>query len=478
MDTNTTPTTFVIFGATGDLSLRKLFPALFDLFRKDKLPHTFAIVGVARRPFTDEAFQTLVREAVGKEKGSTADFNAFVSTVSYAQGYFDDASSYRSLAGYLEKKDALLGGCTNKLFHLAVHPEFYQTILKNLSSSGLTIPCGGEKGWTRVLVEKPFGRDRETAERLDLLLGSLFKEEQIFRIDHYLAKEALQNILAFRFSNSIFEPLWNSKYIESIRISLFEKSLVESRGDFYDTVGALRDVGQNHLLQMLALMTMEEPKNLVSKDIRLSRARALKLLQSIPISALPSRVVRAQYQGFREELGVGRDSNTETYFFAEARLKGSRWKGVPIYIESGKAMNDSRASITVRFKKGKILHEHDEANVLTFLIQPKEAIEIKFFAKRPGFGIQVEPKVLSFNYGDGLSDEIPDAYQRVLYDAIRGDQMLFASTEEIKNSWNFITPILKHWQKLPLLTYEKGADPAGLRNAAPNIKKVSSELKQ
>jgi len=474
MEAHTTPTTFVIFGATGDLSLRKLFPALFELFRKDKLPQKLSIVGMARRPFTDEAFRKLIRDSVGADKRISSDFEAFLALVSYVQGYFDDTSSYTNLASYLEKKDASLGGCTNKLFHLAVHPEFYQTILKNLSSSGLTIPCGGEKGWTRVLVEKPFGRDLETAQGLDLLLGKLFKEEQIFRIDHYLAKEALQNILAFRFSNSMFEPLWNSRYIESIRISLFETNLVESRGDFYDTVGALRDVGQNHVLQMLALMTMDEPKELVSDDIRAARAKALKLLQPISASALPNRVVRAQYQGFREESGVLKDSNTETYFFAEARLGGPRWKGVPIYIESGKAMNDSRASISVRFKKGKILHEHDEANVLTFLIQPKEAIEIKFFAKRPGFGMQVEPKVLSFSYEASSADEIPDAYQRVLFDAIRGDQMLFASTDEIKNSWNFITPILKRWNKLPLLMYEKGADPAGIRNEPPNIKKVSS----
>jgi len=455
-------TTFVIFGATGDLATRKLFPALFSLFCKDALPQRLAIVAFARRPFTDEAFRALVCDSFSEEARVNINVSSFLEKITYAQGYFDDRTSYMGLAVKLEEIDRRHGECSNKLFHLAVHPESYEMILTNLATSGLTIPCGGMRGWTRVLVEKPFGRDIATAQKLDELLGDLFKETQIFRIDHYLAKEALQNILAFRFSNSIFEPLWNKKHIESVRVSLFEKGVVESRGDFYDTVGALRDVGQNHMLQMLALIAMDEPRELSARSIRKARAKALSLLSSIPNSALSKRVVRAQYKGFRHEAGVGKDSETETYFYAEAHLSGTRWAGVPFYLESGKGMNQSRASISVRFKRGRILHDHDEANVLTFNIQPRESIEIKFFAKEPGFSMATEPRVLSFEYG-GETAKIPDAYERVLYDAIRGDQTLMASTDEISASWKFITPILKQWSALPLKEYDRGADPAGLR---------------
>ncbi len=455
-----TPTTFVIFGATGDLALKKLFPALFDLFHKDKLPREFHIFAMARRPFTNESFRDLVREADIGGRTTSSDFMAFLGRITYVQGYFDDPASYTGLLKALASHDSLVGGCSNKLFHLAVHPEFYTTILKNLSSSGLTIPCGGKDGWTRVLVEKPFGRDAKTAQELDELLGSLFKEAQIFRIDHYLAKEALQNILAFRFSNSIFEPIWNNKYVESVRISFFEKHLVESRGDFYDTVGALRDVGQNHILQMLGLIAMEEPYELTVEAIRKARAEVLKLLQPTRTKDLKDNFIRAQYQGFRDEAGIGKDSETETYFFAVAHLKGKRWRGVPFYLESGKGLNNSRVSISVRFKKGKILHGHNEANVITFSISPKESIDLKFFAKKPGFSMNVEPRLLSFDYG--TAPELLDAYERVLFDAVRGDQTLFASTNEIKHSWKFITPILKAWSTLPLIQYEKGADPASL----------------
>ena len=448
------PTIFVIFGITGDLASRKLLPALLALYAKKLLPERFAIIGFSRRVLSREEFRDYLRTRLNVKPGQFPEevVKHFFDHVSYSQGYFDDMGAYTVLEKNLSDIEARWGQCANKLFHLSVPPTLYEGILNNLAKSGLTQPCADETGWTRVLIEKPFGNDIHTASKLDKLLGHLFNEEQIFRIDHYLAKEALQNILAFRFNNSIFEPLWCEKYIESVHIRLFEKLGMEGRGSFYDSIGALKDMGQNHLLRMLTLVAMDRPKSFKSNDIRRERATLLKKLKPITKKNLEDNVVRGQYIGYASEPGVMAKSQTETYFRIETQIDSERWSGVPFYLETGKALAESKTEITVYFRD---LFKSGEQNILTFRIQPDEGIKIRFFVKTPGYDFKVEPKTLKFKYAEASLAAIPDDYEKLIHDAFTGDQTLFASTDEIMASWEYVTPILDNWAELPLKKYLK-----------------------
>ncbi|TSC79831.1 MAG: glucose-6-phosphate 1-dehydrogenase [Parcubacteria group bacterium Gr01-1014_29] len=465
-----TPTTFVIFGATGDLARRKLLPALFDLSRKHMLPRSFRLIGFAKTSRTHEEFQAFVRDSlenVYAGEDIADDCDAFLASARYRQGEFEDAASYERLAELLIEIDERdIGACSNKLFYLAVSPGFYKTIFQNLADSGLTIPCGGERvlpsgalakdGWTRLLVEKPFGKDLAMSEELERMLALLFKDEQIFRIDHYLAKETVQNILAFRFSNILFEPLWSREFIERVEISLFEEIGVEGRGMFYDSVGALRDVGQNHLLQMLALIAMDDPKEMEAPRIRTARTQALGALRMVSADDVDVRARRGQYEGFMREEGVRAGSTTETSFRVVAYVDNERWRGVPFILEAAKKHSEKKTEINIYFKYTERClcppeAEHHHQNVLTFRIQPDEAISVVFWAKKPGFATELEPKRLSFSYKESFEKErIPDAYERVLYDCIRGDQTLFASTEEVQAAWKFTMSVLENWNSVEL----------------------------
>ena len=454
------PVTMVIFGVTGDLGQRKLLPALFDLYEKGFLPKDFALIGFSRRVLSDEDFRAFITQVLTQEKHAHKKeaIEAFVGHACYQQGTFEDAGAYENLSAAITRIDASFGTCANKLFHLAVPPVYYETILTRLAHSGLTKSCSPKEGWTRVLVEKPFGSDQATAQNLDELLGKLFDEEQIFRIDHYLAKEALQDILSFRFSNALFEPIWNNKYIEKVCIKLHETQGVEGRGAFYDEVGALRDVGQNHVLQMLALVAMENPGKLEAGQIRVERAKIFRSLR-----VFDGRIMKGQYRGYKEEQKVSPSSKTETYFLVTATVKNRRWRGVPFFLESGKKLKETKTEIAVYFKTSPCLcpigpHEAHQ-NIVTFRIQPDEGISVQFWAKQPGFAFHLEPKVLSFHYKDSFSQHtFPDPYERVLFDCIRGDQTLFTSTEEIRASWAFISPIIEAWQAAPLHEYDPGTD--------------------
>jgi len=453
------PTIFVIFGITGDLAARKLLPALLSLYSKKMLPPRFAIIGFSRRPFGKQEFRELIRNRLNIRSGQfkEEDIKHFLDHISYEQGQFDEAAAYRRLSVRIQGIDDAWGQCSNKLFHLSVPPSLYESILANLAASNLTRPCDDLTGWTRVLIEKPFGNDIEHARLLDRLLGKLFKEEQIFRIDHYLAKETLRNILAFRFHNHLFEPIWNRHSIEKIHIKLFEKNGVIDRGDTYDTVGALKDVGQNHILMMLAAVAMDQPRVFSAKEVRRERARVLAKLCPAGHKSSNGCDIRGQYADYRSEPGVAKDSKTETYFRLKAFVNSSRWKGVPFYLESGKAMYESRTEIDVYFKGGK---GSANQNIVTFKIQPDEGIKIKFFVKTPGAAFEVEPKTLKFRYSDVPADHwqnLPNDYERLISDAFVGDQTLFASTDEIMASWKFIAAVLKYFSKLPLVTYSKGS---------------------
>lgn len=484
MSTTQKPLIIVIFGATGDLFSRKLAGALFDLYLKGLLPSRTDIVGFSRKPYSHDAFRGLLSEwALAYRRGGEEEkVEEFASRAFYHHGDLTDAKSYASLGRFLEENDHARGVCSDKLFYLAVPPNLYEAVFKRLAASGLAIPCAPnlpdeKKAWTRVLVEKPFGNNEKEAARLDRLLGALFSEEQIFRIDHYLAKETIQNIISFRFSNGLFEPLWNRDYIDKVEIRMFKKEGVGKRGVFYDDVGALRDVGQNHLLQMLALIAMENPGKLkrFSKNFDPLRspglsaaairdARRKVLAKVVPGGGkLSEWVERGQYEGYLAEPGVRSDSSTETYFRIKAFIKNSRWREVPFYLESGKEMSEDLVSVSVFFKPAACLcpegHSEEHQNALTFSISPKEEIAILFWAKRPGFEFGLEPKRLSFSFTEGvLAHRIPNAYERVLFDCIRGDQTLFASTEEVKAEWRFITPVLENWEKLPLHRYAKGSN--------------------
>jgi glucose-6-phosphate 1-dehydrogenase len=459
------PTTVIIFGVTGDLSRKKLLPSLFDMYSKNYLPTAFRIVGFSRNKYSDDEFRSFVLDILQKKYPlrSKEDFNAFAELVRHQQGTFEDGDSYHRLADLLLDIDNTVGQCMNKLFYLAVPPVAYKTIFQNISTSELTIPCSNSVGWTRVLVEKPFGRDLETAQELDALLGSLFQEKQIFRIDHYLAKETLQDILTFRFSNTIFEPIWNNQWIEKVEIRLWEDIDIAARGAFYHDVGALRDVGQNHILQMLALIAMNHPGVIEADAIRSSRVEVMKNTH-IDADTLQENVIRGQYKGFVDTEGVPDNSETETFFRLKAYIDNERWKGVPFYMESGKAMKDKKVEIVVTFKEAhpcfcpQSHNTHTHQNVITFSIQPMEKITVRFWSKRPGIVAEVIPQDLSFEYAMSVDEGMrTDAYEKVLFDCIAGDQTLFASTEEVSASWAFITPILKNWDKVPLETYDRGS---------------------
>ena len=467
------PTIFTIFGATGDLTKRKLIPALYRLYIDGDLPKMMHIVGFARRPLSDEDFRAYVKEIVAEiAPATTAGVDAFVAMFSYRSGDFTSPAAYESLAQLLGKQDNEWKTCANKLFHLAVAPEHYESILNNLSSSGLAAGCSPDEGWTRVIVEKPFGKDLETAEALDTLLGKLFREEQIYRIDHYLGKDTVQNILAFRFSNVFLQPAWNARSVASIHIRLHEKLDIAGRGAFYDGVGHLRDVGQNHMLQLLALFTMENPGAFDAHSIRNARAAVLDSLEAMDVQDIARSTLRGQYDGYLEEDGVQGGSQTETFFRIESRLNLPQWRGVPIVLESGKALSQSKVEVVVEFRHHTpCLCPFDAAqgkppqhftNILRYEVQPHEGITMSFWAKKPGSEMSIEEKDFSFDYEKSFAGgEFLDAYAKLLLDVIEGNQTSFVSTEEITASWKFIDPIIRAWESnvVPLISYQKNSEP-------------------
>ncbi len=458
------PTVLIIFGATGDLMSRKIVPALFHLHIEKKLPPLFQIIGFSHRALTTEEFRSQVRAILEQHEEfaqvSKEETEQFLKRIDWQQGDFGQLSAYKTLAKRLGYIDNEWKACANKLFYLAVPPRFLEPIVTNLAHSKLTKPCAATEGWSRVLVEKPFGNDLKTAERLDELLGKLFKEEQVYRIDHYLAKTMLQNILTFRFANNLFEPIWNNRFIESIDLRLWETLGVEERGRYYDTVGALRDMGQNHLLQMLGLITMEQPMTFSPEAIRQARLKLLEQLPRLIMSDIKKQTCRAQYNGYQEIAGVAKGSTVETYFKLTIELKSERWKGVPIMLESGKRLGTKKKEIIVTLKHvapclcpaGEPHHK----NQIIFSLEPTEGISIKFWSKQPGFDYALGERTIDFLLRTEPSD-LPyvEEYKKILLDCIMGDQTLFNETSEIKAMWRFVDPIVRGWQKgaVPLAQY-------------------------
>jgi len=456
------PCTVVIFGATGDLTMRKLIPALFNISADGELPPGLTVVGFARRPKTDEQFRQEQEEATRKFSRQTVRdeiWNGFAQSIFYHQSEFHDPSGYKSLAERLGKIDGQRGTGGNRLFYLAAAPDQFEPILKNLKDAGLNKTREGS--WARVIVEKPFGSDLASARKLNEIVRNAFAENQTYRIDHFLGKETAQNILVLRFANAIFEPIWNARYIDHIQITAAEMLGVEGRAGYYEGAGALRDMVQNHMLQLLCLVAMEPPTDLDADSIREEKVKIVKSLRRITEGEVARNVVRGQYAegaingksvpGYRSEQNVKPDSKTETFVALRVRIDDWRLADVPIYIRVGKRLPKSGTEISVHFKKAPPVLFNKESvsldqNVLVIRIQPDEGISLRMQAKMPGNSFRIEPVKMDFHYGTSFGKASPEAYERLLLDAMSGDATLFARRDEVEEAWAFIDPIEEAWR--------------------------------
>ncbi len=455
------PFAIIIFGSTGDLAQNKLIPALFSLFTQNLLPEGFFIVGFSRRDFSDDEFRDYFKDLAEKP-----DFEKFAAHLFYQKGDFSQEQGYTELIEKLNSFDEKMGACITRFFYLATPPANYEMILDYLESSKLSEGCGqgstrlqmpehsdgGQGKWTRMIIEKPFGKDLETAIALDEKLSKIFEERQIFRVDHYLGKETLQNVIAFRFANGIFEPIWNKEYIDHVQITWAEKKGIEDRGNFFDGVGILRDTAQNHLMQLIAAVAMEQPRSFTKEDLRDARANAIKAIEKIEPDKVSENVVRGQYVGYKNEKNVSPNSATETFTAFKFFINTERLTGVPFYVRAGKKMPKDEVTISMVFRQTcHILFKEygcpEVGNVLTIRIQPDEGIYMRIIAKKPGSKLALETVNMNFTYEESFNTKGLEAYEKVLTDIFQGDQMLFNRSDELASSWDFITKILKGWEK-------------------------------
>jgi glucose-6-phosphate 1-dehydrogenase len=460
---NELPTSIIIFGASGDLTHRKLIPSLFNLFRKGRLPGPFQIIGHSKTEFTDERFRNHLLEGLREHapfQFTSDEWGAFARSIYYHHGgYFEDPD-FSSLA---QKAGAAEGHAGNRIYYMATPPALFPPIIDALGRTGL---LAEGPGWRRVVIEKPFGTDLGSAQQLNAQIHRHLREHQIYRIDHYLGKETVQNILVTRFANTIFEPLWNRNYIDHVQITVSEEVGLEHRAGYYDGVGILRDMFQNHLLQLVTLVAMEPPASFEATALRNEKVKVLTSIQPLDPEEVSRSTVRAQYQGYRDEEGVGADSTTATFAAVRFEIDNWRWQGVPFYLRSGKRLENKLSHIAITFKRPphNLFERADgpmRPNVLILSLQPDEGIHWRFEAKVPDTVAAVRAVDMEFHYAESFEGtEIPESYERLLVDTIVGDASLFTRADEVETAWGLIDPILQAWASadLPRLsTYIPGS---------------------
>ena len=470
------PCAVVIFGASGDLTRRKLLPALWNLHVEGRLSEGFSVLGMARSPMTDEEFRKQAWEGITKHSRfrdpDPAKWKEFEAGIFYHRGEYNSPESYTELKAHLEqiKKDRSSGG--NHLYYLATPPKGYEEIGQQLGAAGM---ASEKDGWSRIIVEKPFGTDLESARNLNAVLKGVFQERQIYRIDHYLGKETVQNLMVLRFGNGMFEPIWNQRYVDHVQISAAERLGVEGRGGYYEDAGALRDMVQNHLMQVMCLIAMEPPARLNDRAVRNEKQKVLESVRRIPLEELPRWTARGQYgagemegkevPGYLQEPGVSPHSQTETFSAVKFMIDNWRWGGVPFYLRSGKRMASRVTQVSIHFRSAPHLlfrdfgQEPPERNVLTLRIQPNEGIGLRFGVKVPGAGMTIRPVKMDFDYDEEFHAESPEAYERLLLDCMLGDITLFSRDDWMETSWELLDPVLRAWkaQGGPLPQYPAGS---------------------
>ena len=457
-------TTLVIFGASGDLTRRKLIPALVRLQDKGRLPEDFRVLGVGRTPFSDDEFRQSIRESIASEGPIQGDWAQFTARLGYHTGDPATDEALSALDARLRSSEGAGGGKASRLYYLATPPQVYSDVVLGLGRAGMT---GQEHGWRRVVVEKPFGSDAASARALNDAIHQVFGEDQVYRIDHYLGKETVQNVLVFRFANSIFEPLWNRNYIDHVQITVAEEVGVEHRGRFYDSVGILRDMFQNHLLQLLTLVAMEPPTSFQGDALRNERVKVLRALAPILPKEVGRHTAHGQYLGYRQEPGVDPNSRTATYAALRCSIRNWRWQGVPFYMRSGKQLARKTSEIYIQFKEVPHLMfppapgERIRPNALALCLQPDEGMHLRFEVKVPDTVATMRSVDMDFHYADDFGPgALPDAYERLILDAFNGDASLFTRADQIELAWQFIDPIVEGWQgpeAPPLEYYEPGS---------------------
>ncbi|HEY8846871.1 MAG TPA: glucose-6-phosphate dehydrogenase [Candidatus Limnocylindrales bacterium] len=461
------PSTLVLFGATGDLAHRKVIPALYQLWRTNLLPHEFVILAIGRREYDDDTLRAEFRASAEKYSRvlplDEAAWRSFASRIRYQRCDFADPAGYDKLAKTLEAIDSEQRSSGNHLYYLATQPSAFAEIVAQLGRVGLDHERH-EGGWRRIIIEKPFGHDLQSAIRLNREVGKVFRESQVYRIDHYLGKETVRNLLVFRFGNGIFEPIWNRRHIDHVQITVAESIGVENRGAFYEETGASRDILQNHLLQLMSLVAMEPPATFEADALRDEKVKVIRAVGELTPDQIQNDVVRGQYgpgwvaaqpvKGYREELEVDSESETETYVAARFEVDDWRWSGVPFYLRAGKRLPKRTTEIAIQFKEvpHRLFRESStepDPNLLAIRIQPDEGIMLRFGAKVPGLGIDVRSVTMDFTYGSAFSVDSPDAYETLILDALLGDASLFTRADEVEGAWARVTPIIDSWAEDP-----------------------------
>ncbi len=459
---NGLPTTIIIFGASGDLTQRKLIPSLFSIFRKGRMPKQFNIFGYGGTAFSNEQFRTRLEDGMKQFASfsfTAEEWNAFAPNLFYQQGQYGNLDDFEKLIKVLDAQEK---GPVNRMYYMATPPGVFPSIIAIL---GLTEQLNEKDGWRRVVIEKPFGTDLNSAKKLNQQIHKTVNESQIYRIDHYLGKETVQNILVTRFANTIFEPLWNRNYIDHIEITVAEKVGVEHRARFYDGVGVMRDMFQNHLLQLVSLVAMEPPSSFEATALRNEKVKVLSSIKPMNQESVAKRTVRAQYQGYRAEAGVNPESFTPTFAAVRLQIDNWRWQGVPFYLRSGKSLKEKLSQIVIQFKEPPHLLFNSSnggpiPNMLVLYLQPDEGVHWRFEAKVPDTISQTRSVDMEFHYAEAFGKTaIPEAYERLLLDTITGDASLFTRADEVETAWGLIDPILQVWSanEQPMATYDVGS---------------------